>query len=394
MLRLRHSKQVFASVIDDERREEVNIMEKQRDRKGERGSVLATATLGMLTLLLAVGLGVDISRLYLTKTELQNASDAAALAGASALDGSSSGINKATDRAVQAMNSYAFNKTGVSIPRDNVFFAVNLDGPYMSESSASSAAASIRFVRVTTPELPSDITFAAPILGEKRNLSATATAGLSVPINVFCNFIPVSVIDYDVPMMPGNVYTIRGGPANSPSPGNYQILAVAGPGGSSVEFGIGGGVDACAEAGATYEVDTKPGVTAGKVRTGINSRFDDYQGSQLDPAQYPPDTNIKENITYDQYRAGSSVEAPSHTGVPSRRIVIIPIVKLSEYDPGRNTVKFDRFGVFFLRTKVDSGNGGDLVAEYIDDIVVTGTGGYNPNGGPTNSLLAIPVLYK
>jgi Flp pilus assembly protein TadG len=372
----------------------MSVKEINSDRKGERGSVLAIATIGMLTLLLAVGMGVDISRLYLTKTELQNAADAAALAGTSALDGSSNGIDKATDRAVQAMNNYAINKTNVAIPRSNVLFAVNLDGPYMSESTAAAAATNIRFVRVTTPDLPSAITFAGSILGDKRNLSATATAGFSVPINVFCNFIPLSVIDYDVPMMPGNVYTIRGAPGNSPSPGNYQILAVAGNGGSSVEFGIGGGVDACAEAGATYDVDTKPGVTAGKVRTGINSRFDDYQGSQLDPVNYPPDTNVKENITYDQYRNGTAVQAPTHTGVPGRRIVIIPIVKLSEYDPGRNTVKFNRFGVFFLRTKADGGNGGDIQAEYIDDIVVAGKGGYNPNGGPANNLLAIPVLYK
>src|SRR2546423_10775801 len=237
-----------------------------KKRKGERGSILAVSAIGMLSLLLAVGLGVDISRLYLAKTELQNAADASALAGASALNGSSSGITKAVDRAVQTMNNYEFNKTGVTIPRSNVLFAVNLDGPYVSEGSAGASAKNIRFVQVTTPVAPIGVTFAGSILGNSRNLSATATAGLSVPINIFCNFIPVSVIDYDVPMMPGNVYTIRGGTGSSPSPGNYQILAVAGPGGVDVEFGIGAGVDACAEAGATYDVDTKPGLTAGKVR--------------------------------------------------------------------------------------------------------------------------------
>ncbi len=55
-------------------------------RKRERGSILATSAIGMLSVLLAVGLGVDISRFYLTKTELQNAADAAALAGVSALE--------------------------------------------------------------------------------------------------------------------------------------------------------------------------------------------------------------------------------------------------------------------------------------------------------------------
>jgi Flp pilus assembly protein TadG len=366
----------------------------KRSREGERGSVLATATLGMLSLLLAVGLGVDISRLYLAKTELQNAADSAALAGASGLNGASSGITKAADLAVQTMNNYQFNKTGVAIPRSNVMFAVNLDGPYMSEGDAAASAKNIRFVQVSTPTAPISITFSGSILGNSRNMSATATAGLSVPINIFCNFIPVSVIDYDVPMMPGNTYTIRGGTGSSPSPGNYQILAVAGPGGSDVEFGIGGGVDACAGPGDTYAVDTKTGITAGKVRTGINSRFDDYGGSQLDPTTYPPDTNIKENITYAQYRDGTATQSPTHTGVPGRRLVIIPIVKLSEYDQGRNTVKFNRFGVFFLKNKVSNGNGGDIQAEYVNDIVISGKGGYDPNGGAANNLMAIPVLYK
>ena len=60
-------------------------------RKRERGSILATSAIGMLSILLAVGLGVDISRFYLTKTELQNAADAAALAGVSGLNGSAAG---------------------------------------------------------------------------------------------------------------------------------------------------------------------------------------------------------------------------------------------------------------------------------------------------------------
>src|SRR5215212_4712442 len=118
--------------------------------KRERGSILATSAIGMLSILLAVGLGVDISRFYLAKTELQNAADAAALAAVSQLNTSSLGITKAVDRAVESMNNFDFNKTGVTIPRSNVLFAKNLDGPYMDEGSAASEAANIRFVKVTT----------------------------------------------------------------------------------------------------------------------------------------------------------------------------------------------------------------------------------------------------
>jgi hypothetical protein len=295
---------------------------------------------------------------------------------------------------VQAMNNYDFNNQAVSFPRANVVFSKNLDGPYMSEAAAQASPKDIRFVQVTTPASPVGVSFAVAVLGSSKNLTATATAGYSVPINVFCNWLPVSVIDYDVPMVPGQTYTIRAGSGNMVSPGNYQILAVAGSGGKDVRIGLASGVDLCAEAGAVYEVDTKPGETAGPVRVGINTRFDEYQTSQVNPVDMPPDSNIKNDITYSQYRNGSPSQSPSHTPVPGRRVVIIPIVKYAEYDQGRNQVKFNRFGQFFLQTKVGNGNGGDIQAEYINDIVVAGKGGYNPNGGPANNLMAIPVLYK
>ena len=87
------------------------------NRKRERGSILATSAIGMLSILLAVGLGIDISRFYLTKTELQNAADAAALAAVSALDTSPNGITEAVNRAVASMNKYDFKTTDVEFPR-------------------------------------------------------------------------------------------------------------------------------------------------------------------------------------------------------------------------------------------------------------------------------------
>lgn len=366
-------------------------------RERERGSVLATSAIGMLSLLLAVGLGVDISRLYLTKSELQNAADAAALAAVSALDTSPAGIHKAVDRAVVNMNKYDFRKTNVSFPRENVVFAKNLNDTYMSEASAAvaSTAKDIRFVKVTTDPSAVPVSFAVSVLGSSQNLTATATAGFSVPLNKFCNFLPVSVIDYGTPITPGQTYTFRASSGSSVAPGNYQILAVAGSGGRDVRVGLAAGVDKCASPGQEYAVDTKPGVTAGAVRQGLNTRFDDYQTSQVNPDDMPPDSNIKEGIDHTTYMNPGSgdKQAPSHPGIDGRRLVVIPIVKQEEYDQGRNVVKFNRFGLFFLKTKVSGGNGGELEAEYVD-VPQLGQGGYDPNGAPTNGLMAVPVLYK
>ena len=378
----------------------MNHTRKMMKRKNQRGSVLATTTFGMLALLMAAGLGVDISRLYLAKNELQNAADASALSGASALNSHKQGITEATNRAVLEMNKYGFNKSNVTFPRTNVRFAKNLtdfdSGLDYSEGTASGSTAvakNIRFVKVTTPQLPVSVSFAAMVLGNSRNLSATATAGMSVPLNVFSGYIPLSVIDDDVSVItPGNVYTIRAGPKNSVSPGNYQILAIDGPGASDDRVGLASGVRN--PVGPGGEVSTKPGVSAGPVRQGLNTRFDEY-ASQLDPLSYPPDTNIAENITYDEYLNGTTTESPSHPGVAGRRVVLIPIVKKSEFDNGRDEVRIDRIGAFFLQTKVKGGNGGDIQAEYIGEGVVVGNGGYNPTG-PANAGPPItkPVLYK
>ena len=370
-------------------------VEQAEARKQERGSVLATSAIGMLAILLAVGLGVDISRFYLVKAELQNGADAAALAAVSALNGAPSGINAAVQQATaNTTNKYDFNNKGIEIT--NIEFSANLNSGYMPAVAATApgTAANIRFVRVTTEPSPVAVSFAGAVLGKSKDLTATATAGYSVGLTDICNFLPVMVIDYGTPIVAGSLYTFRAQSGSFVSPGNYQILALAGSGGADARVGLAAGVDACAGPGAEYAIDTKTGVTAGAVRQGVNTRFDEYQTSQVNPQDHPPDLNIKEGITYDQYKEGlaANKKAPSHQGFDKRRVVYIPIVKESEFDPGRNVVRFNRIGQFFLRTKVGGGSGGELVAEYIDDPVIgIGTVGTGGGGSP---LLVTPVLYK
>jgi Flp pilus assembly protein TadG len=364
-------------------------------RRGERGSILAMSAVGMLSVLLAVGLGVDISHFYLVKSELQNAADAAALAGATALNSSASGINEATNRAVLAMNKYEFNQTGVTFPRANVEFAVNLNGTYLSEAQAKTQPSNIRFVKVVTPPSPVGVSFAAIVLGSSKNLTAEATAGMSVAPNVFCNWLPLSVVDYGTPMAPGNLYVIRSGPGKKVSPGNYQELSWNGKGGKDLRYDLEHGIHDCIEPGTCLL--TKPGVTAGPVRQGLNTRFDGSGDSTG-----PPDNNVKQGITWAQYRTAldpasrtsSNFQSPNRAGEAYRRVVFIPIIKESEYDNGRDEVCIDRFGVFFLRSSVPGGNGGDITAEYIGETLMVGSVAYDPTGGPGQPMVAIPVLYK
>lgn len=370
-------------------------------KKKERGSVLAVSAFGMLTFLLAVGLCVDFSHFYVVHAELQNAADASALAAASALNSSPAGVTEAGNRAVQVMNNFEFNNEGVEIERDDVTYAVNLDGPYMTEAEAKSPANAelIRFVHVQVPPKTVGVTFSAISLGENTiDLSREAKAGMSMPPNVFCDWIPLAVIDDEAnPMLPGSSYVIRGGPHGSVSPGNRQILAVDGTGASVVRMNLGKGVRSCVEPGQEYQKDTKPGVDAGPVRDGLNTRFDEYSAG-MSPSEFPPDTNVKENITWDEYRnavpGSANWQEPSNPGVPNRRVVLIPLIKLSEFDNGRDTVRFYKFAAFFLKKKVEGGSGGDIDAEYIGERFVFGKGAYKPGGGPVVPELAQPVLYQ
>jgi Flp pilus assembly protein TadG len=367
----------------------------KRDRKGERGSILAMSAIGMLSLLLAVGLSVDITHLYLAKNELQNAADASALAGASGLNFEPGGIAIATNRAVQAMNSYEFDNQQVVFTAANVRFAANLSdfdsGPGMDQTAAAGVASTIRFVKVITPTSPVPMAFVGFLLGSSRNLTAQAVGGVSANLNVYTGYLPLFLID-DNTFSPGNLYTIRSAPGNQISPGNYQILAIDGSGASDDRIDLASAVrDPIGPGGY---VNTKPGVSAGAIRQGINTRFDDY-ASGMSAADFPPDANIQEGITYQQYLNGSPSQSPSHVGVAGRRVVLLPIMKISDVGNGRTSVQIDHFGAFFLRTKVSGGNGGDIDAEYIGTSVVVGGGFYDPSAPPNpGPPIVKPVLYR
>jgi hypothetical protein len=364
--------------------------------RGERGSVLALSTVGMVVFLAAVGLCVDVSHFYVVNAELQNAADAAALAGASALNSQPTGITKAVERATEELkNNYDFNNKVAEIGPENVTFAVNLDGQYMSAGDALGVASNIRFVKVVVPPKEVGVFFASLALKTNSiDMSREATAGMSMPPNVFCDWIPLTVIEDEAdPLLKFKTYTLRAAPQNGVSSGNYQILAVNGRGGEDVRVDIATGIKECAGPGSVYTKDTKPGVSAGAVRQGINTRFDEYAAG-MDPSLYPPDTNVREYIEHQHYEHPDYQQQPAHAGVEGRRLVLVPIVKKSEFENGRDTVSFDRFALFFLRTKVGSGNGGDFEAEYVGTREAYGAGAYAPGGGPVTPELAMPVIYR
>jgi len=425
-------------------------------RKGERGNVLAYTVLSALFLFLAVGLGVDLSHIYLAKTEMQNAADAAALAGASALTlPNPDRITTAVDRAIELLNAnrYNFDNKTFDVDRETlcdpgkacVTFSDNLNGTYVDEDTAHGAPENIRFIKVVTPSEPVRVFFAMPIMGSNLPLTAKATAGLSIPGNVkFCPA-PLAVIDCgklgsacvdsdgneihlggvcnaggpkpnpdgtacdpDKQLCRNCVYTIRAEPSGGPAPGNYHGLCCPGQDCDAewIRQRLAGG-DNCNQGcppvnpGQEITPTTKPGVNAGPVRQGINTRFDLYNGGTppLNPTDHPPDPNIwppndTDEMTFAQYQAGSPFLAPLHTPQAGRRILILPITPYSTWNDanGRATVTVSSLGGFFLRRRVGNGNDGAIKAEYVGDDIVSSIG--SSPGGTSTTNVVTPVLYK
>ena len=432
-------------------------------RKGERGNVLAYTVLSALFLFLAVGLGVDLSHFYLAKTEMQNAADAAALAGASALTlPNPDRITAAVDRAVEILNSnkYNFNNRTFDVDRANlctpgqacVMFAKNLDGTYVTEDVAHGDPVDVRFIRVTTPSKPVTVIFALPILGSSLALDAKAVSGLSKPGNAkYCPF-PLSAVQCrpgttcefasefwgdcgetwtGTPPRPpihtytdgtpacdptkefckGCTYTVRSAGSGGPAPGNLGILGCAGSGCDRVRDALKAYGEGC-DCGLTSVGDSMPvqtGACAGPISDGLNVRFDRYQpgGPMAYSASFPPDVNVAQGvssgnganetwpgISFAQYQAGSPFVAPEtgHTGVPERRILVLPVTYVQDWPTGSSgNVQARGFGAFFMRSQA-IGTNGDIKLEYTGKNV-TGITGIDTSGTGSSNIVT-PVLYR
>ena len=66
------------------------------ERSHERGSIIVMTAICMTAFMLMLGLCIDVSRIYMMRTELQNAADAAALSAARELNSGTTGIDART----------------------------------------------------------------------------------------------------------------------------------------------------------------------------------------------------------------------------------------------------------------------------------------------------------
>ncbi len=362
----------------------------QGERRGERGSVLAVSTVGMLAFLLATGLAVDISHFYTAKAELQNAADAAALAGASQLNSSTGGVKRAVAEATRTLNKFDF-KNNVTITSSNVTFASNLNGSYIDAATAQSNPTNIRFVKVTLPDREVGVFFAAMVIGGKQKISAAATAGMSVGLTMNKFNSAIAFIEPDAtPLAKNAAHTLSAKVWSSNAASTYRVLE----GGSGDDI-LTGTIHTYNYPVSNYRAQQLSEADDCRLtRIGFNARFGDYSahpGSNATNA--PPDTIVQENITYAQYQTmqGNGVVERAD-GMANRRIILLPIAKSSAYNTSTRNLTSNRLGAFFIKRKVAS-PACTISVEYIGDRLTVPVGEFTP-GSVQSAELTIPVLYR
>lgn len=355
-------------------------------RRGERGSILAIASMSMLSMVLAAGLAIDVSHLYTAKAELQNAADAAALAGASQLSSTSGGIRQAVAEATKTLNKYNFGGN-VTVNSSDVTFSNNLNGTYVGQASAQASPAGIRFVKVTLSPKAVGITFAALAISNPQHLTAKATAGLSVGLTMNKFYTAYTFVESTAaPLVKGQTYQLLSKNANDSAPTSYRVLA-----GSDGNLVLTGTVHAYGYIGSTYNVaNLTSAQMCSYAKIGMNTRFGDYTVHPgVNSTDQPPDTVVQEDITYSQYR---DLQATSTAGgMKNRRIMTLPIAMNTTYNTSNRTVVSNRLGAFFLKRKV--GADCKLHVEYIGVPLAVPVGTFTP-GQNQMSELSVPVLYK
>jgi len=287
------------------------------------GAAFLYVTVTAASLFAMAALVIDFSRIEITHTAARSAAEAAALAGASQLDGRADAITRATRAAMTVdlvENDENLAQGGPRITIANIRFLDGLPAgdPVLPENSSvldpfvlniadPDSPLEARFIEVTTQQLTVNNSFIQAVGGgATATTRATAVAGLTQTI---CRRAPLAVCNpmenptdpFGTPGPPMNVANWRGrqvlikasGPSSSWTPGDFSLVDIDGVQGTSAIWTAlaESEPDVCISA----IINLKPGQAQG-MRTALNTRFDIYEnpfgGSQRGNPNIPPARNV------------------------------------------------------------------------------------------------------
>src|SRR6266481_9521779 len=114
-------------------------------RKSQRGMVLMTMAICTIALIGAMGLAVDLGHIFIVKNETQAYVDAAAMAAALQMDGTTAGITRANTAATGLSAHWNFDSATLTTP--TVEFSTASSGAtwYLAANVTTALAPTMRF---------------------------------------------------------------------------------------------------------------------------------------------------------------------------------------------------------------------------------------------------------
>ncbi|MBT3238015.1 MAG: hypothetical protein HOL37_03340 [Rhodospirillaceae bacterium] len=234
---------------------------------------------------LALGAGtlvLDVGRMGVLRSQMQNRADAGAMAGASQLDGRVGAQSRAIALATNAMSQASFITSGTS---ELTVQSVDFYSEVEPDKIVASGDEDSKFIEIELDPKSIDFMF-KPLLvtasgPNTQTMNAHATAS-SQPF--ICHAPPLMICDpgeldssQDLSLQSniGRQIALKPPPSGGTAwaPGNYGLLAL--PDGSQGASDIEGAL-AAVEPADCYGLDvgTAPGVKTTKVKNGVNARFD------------------------------------------------------------------------------------------------------------------------
>lgn len=263
-------------------------------RRKQSGAVAIITALALVVLVGFAGLALDGGHLYLTKTELQNAADACALAASYELTGSPIPADNFTrgenaGKTVGTQNNVDFQGGAISAADIAVEFAPTLVGPWVSAGFATGTS---KYVRCTIAENGIKPWFMQVMGFGDQTVRALATATLSpsqnncaIPMGMCSQGPATGTPPYG--LVVGQWYDGRFD-AGGGSTGSFNWIDYTPPSGGESEL-----AELLTGAGMCNQSVTVPvgesGIMGNAAARAWNSRFGLYQGATLDADGAIPD---------------------------------------------------------------------------------------------------------
>jgi Flp pilus assembly protein TadG len=148
-------------------------------RKSQRGMVLMTMAVCAIAMIGAMGLAIDLGHIFIVKNETQAYVDAAAIAAALQIDGTTAGITRANTAATNLSAHWNFDSAALSSPTVEFSSASSGATWYAPGSVTSALAPTMLYTRVTKTVAPNvyfiPVVMTNPIY--TQNVQSQAIAG-------------------------------------------------------------------------------------------------------------------------------------------------------------------------------------------------------------------------